>query len=140
MEIQIQQMIDSYEEDKDFFGSVSDKDIEKIENSLRVTFPIEYKKFIKQYGSGGICGVNILGIEGNMGSSVLSTTERYRKLGLREDLIVIEDLGEFVICSETGKNENILYWDAIQKQEAIRYKNFNDYLKDTFKEAIDNWD
>lgn len=140
MENKIQEMIKLYEENKDFFGRVDDKRIERIENELSVTFPPRYKNFIRLYGSGGICGVNILGIEGNKGASVLKATERYRQLGLRRDLIVIEDLGEFVMCSEIGDKENILYWDRVQRQEMFRYENFDDYLIDTFREAIDNWD
>jgi antitoxin YobK len=31
---------------------------------MEVSFPPEYKEFIKKYGSGGICGVDIPGVEG----------------------------------------------------------------------------
>ena len=91
----IQQMIFSFDEEKDFYGSVSIEQIKNIEN--------------------------------------------YRKLGLREDLIILEDLGEFVMCSETGSKEHIFYWDSVQKLESFRYQNFDDYLEDTFREAISNW-
>ncbi|WP_106495837.1 SMI1/KNR4 family protein [Lentibacillus sp. Marseille-P4043] len=136
----IQKMINMYKEKGDFFGSVDQKRIESVETELGVTFPFQYKNFVSGYGSGGVCGVYILGIEGNEGTSVIETTKRYRELGLRDDLIVIEDLGEFVMCSETGNKENILDWDQVQKQESFRYENFDDYLIDTFQEAIDNWD
>ena len=140
MENKILSMIYIYEENNDFYGCITIERIQEVEKDLEVKFPLKYKNFIQGYGSGGICGVNILGIEGNDGASVLTTTERYRELGLRKNLIVIEDLGEFIMCSETGDNESILYWDRIEKQETIRYDNFQDYLIDTFQEAIDNWD
>jgi hypothetical protein len=44
------------------------------------------------------------------------------------------------MCSEIGDKENVLYWDRVQRQEMFRYENFDDYLIDTFQEAIDNWD
>ncbi|MGM0805626.1 MAG: SMI1/KNR4 family protein [Bacillota bacterium] len=135
----IQQMIFSFEEEKDFYGSVSIEQIKNTEKVLGVSFPSKYISFVEKYGSGGICGVNILGVEGDRGASVLATTENYRKLGLREDLIVLEDLGEFIMCSDTGSKEQIFYWDSVQKIESFRYQNFDDYLEDTFREAISNW-
>ncbi len=43
------------------------------------------------------------------------------------------------MCSETGSKEQIFYWDSVQKLESLRYQNFDDYLEDTFREAISNW-
>ncbi len=132
-------MIDNYKEDKDFYGPIQEEYITLVEDELKVSFPDQYKEFVRNYGSGGICGVNVLGIEGELGSSVLLNTKRYRQLGLPKDLIVIEDLGEFVVCSKTGSKTSVLYWNRFQKQGTVMYENFYEYLFDTFKEAIDNW-
>ena len=37
-----------------------------------IVFPESYKWFIRNYGSGGICGVEILGIENKKGSFINS--------------------------------------------------------------------
>ncbi|WP_308012620.1 SMI1/KNR4 family protein [Metabacillus rhizolycopersici] len=94
----------------------------------------------KKYGSGGICGVDILGVEGADYSSVVESTERYRKLGLPKKYIVIENVGEFVYCLSTADGYNVMRWDDISKREINRYTTFNEYIQDNFQEAIDNWD
>ena len=107
---------------------------------MEVSFPPEYKEFIKKYGSGGICGVDILGVEGADYPSVVESTERYRKLGLPKKYIVIENDDEFVYCLSTVDGYNVVRWDDISKREINRYTTFNEYLQDSFQEAIDNWD
>ena len=105
MNNKILEMITEYEEDDDFCGEVSEADIKLVEEKLNVIFPESYKWFVRNYGSGGICGVEILGIENKDNSSVVNGTERYRALGLDSDCIVVEDLGEFIMCVDT-KDEN----------------------------------
>ena len=117
-------MIKRYGEENDFYGKISEDDIKLVEKSLGIIFPESYKWFILNYGSGGICGVEILGIENKEDSSVIHVTERYRKLGLENGCIVIEDLGEFIICIDTNDGDKIIRWDKVN----------------TFQEAIDNWD
>ena len=134
------EMINEYIEEGDFFGEVSYDDIKKAERTLEVSFPPEYKEFIKNYGSGGICGVDIFGVEGTDYASVVANTERYRKLGLPNKYIVVENVDEFVYCLSTVDGYNIVRWDDTSKREVIRYTNFDEYLQDSFQEAIDNWD
>jgi len=133
-------MINEYVEKGDFIGKVSDDDITRAEETLGVTFPIEYTEFIERYGSGGICGVDILGVEGANYASVVEFTERFRKLGLPKKYIVIESVDEFIYCLNTVKDYNVVRWDDISKREINRYRTFDEYLQDSFQEAIDNWD
>ncbi|MFC0186698.1 SMI1/KNR4 family protein [Fictibacillus aquaticus] len=133
-------MINEYFEEGDFSGAISDEDIEKAERALAVHFPLEYKAFLKSYGSGGICGVEILGVEGSEYASVVEGTERYRKLGLPNKYIVIENVDEFVYCLNTVEGYQVVRWDDTSKKEVIRYSSFDEYLQDSFQEAIDNWD
>ncbi|MGR5985485.1 SMI1/KNR4 family protein [Bacillus cytotoxicus] len=95
---------------------------------------------LKKFGSGGICGVEVLGVEGMEYASVVDDTERYRKLGLPENYLVIENVDEFVYCINTKDDYYVIRWDDISKEEIIRYSTFDEYLKDSFQEAIDNWD
>lgn len=105
-----------------------------------MNFPPEYKEFVKKFGSGGICGVDVLGVEGADYASVVESTKRYRKLGLPKKYVVIENVDEFVYCLSTIDEHNVVRWDDISKKELNRYSSFNQFLQDSFQEAIDNWD
>ncbi len=37
-------------------------------------------------------------------------------------------------------DDSVVRWDDISKQELKRYLTFDEYLKDSFQEAIDNMD
>ena len=132
-------MIESYQEEKDFFGQVSENDILAAEKSLDLRFPGEYREFIREYGSGGICGVDIEGIQGDKGASVVGATERYRRLGLNQAVVVLQDMGESVMCMDTSDDDEKVYsWDRVRKQLQPRYPSFHEYLLDYFQEGIDN--
>lgn len=139
MNTQISMMINEYIEKDDFFGAVPDEDISRAEEKIRMQISRQYKEFVKAYGSGGICGVEVLGVEGNGYASVVDATERFRKFGLPEEYLVIENVDEFVYCLNTGENHCVIRWDDISKKEIERYSSFDDYLQDSFQEAIDNW-
>lgn len=141
MNNELLEMINEYMEKGDFVGEVSDENITSVEKKLEVKFPPEYKEFfVKNFGSGGICGVDILGVEGADYSSVVESTERYRKLGLPKKYIVIENVDEFIYCLSTLGEFNVVRWDDLSKDlskmELIRYSTFNEYLQDSFQEAI----
>lgn len=140
MDMEILEMINQYTEKGDFFGEISDENIVMIEKKLGCTFPPQYREFVKRFGSGGICGVEVLGVEGMEYASVVDDTERYRKLGLPENYLVIENVDEFVYCINTKGDYYVIRWDDISKEEIIRYSTFDEYLKGSFQEAIDNWD
>lgn len=140
MNNKIVDMIKQYSEEDDFYGKTNEVDIKIVEKSLGIMLPESYKWFLSNYGSGGICGVEILGIENKDNSSVIHGTERYRGLGLDSGCIVIEDLGEFIMCIDTNNENKVIRWDNVNKKKEYRYDNFYEYLIDTFQEAIDNWD
>ena len=52
-------MIKEYEDESFFWGEVTEEAIENAENALGVKFPKEFRDFVKAYGSGGICGVEL---------------------------------------------------------------------------------
>lgn len=140
MNAQISMMINEYIEKGDFFGALPDEDISRAEEKLGCKFPRQYKEFVKAYGSGGICGVEVLGVEGNGYASVVDATERFRNFGLPDKYLVIENVDKFVYCLNTEENHCVIRWDAISKKKIERYSNFDEYLQDSFQEAIDNWD
>jgi hypothetical protein len=132
-------MIEEYSEEKDFFGEVSEEHISNAEKSLNLKFPRSYREFVQKYGSGGICGVEVLGIEGNLGASVVKDTERYRELGLNNRFIVIHDGGEFFMCMlGNADEERVLCGDRSGKEPLVHYNSFDEFLVDVFQEGIDN--
>lgn len=99
----------------------------------------EERDFLKEYGSGGICGVEILGIQGNLEASVVKATERWRNIGLNRGLIVIEDSGEFVRCMYSADfNDNRVFSWTRGGEFSVLYDTFDDYIIDMFQVGIDN--
>ncbi|WP_244886811.1 SMI1/KNR4 family protein [Rossellomorea vietnamensis] len=133
-------MINEYVEEGDFTGSISENDIMNAEIALELSFPQEYKEFVRMYGSGGIGGVEIHGVEGPEYASVVEHTVRYRKLGLPTKYVVLEHADEFVYCLNTEEDHVVVRWDAVWKKEIKRYNSFDEYAEDSFSEAIDNLD
>lgn len=134
------EMIDIYRQEGDFFGEVTEKHIINAEQMLGLKFPQGYRDFVKKFGSGGICGVEIEGVQADLGASVVKATERWRKLGLNTNLIVIEDSGEFVRCMHSAEvnDERVYSWARGGKEVSLRYNTFEDYVIDMFQEGIDN--
>ncbi|WP_106498336.1 SMI1/KNR4 family protein [Lentibacillus sp. Marseille-P4043] len=139
MNNELLEMINKHIEKGDFTGRFTNENIDRTEQELGVDFPEGYKEFIKRFGAGGICGVDVLGIEGMDYASVVESTKQYRGLGLPKNYLVIEDVDEFVYCLNT-MDDSVVRWDDISKQELKRYLTFDEYLKDSFQEAIDNMD
>lgn len=139
MNKKILKMVEEYEEDNDFFGPVDESEIKRVEEVLKITLPNQYREFIMRYGSGGICGVVVEGIEGALGSSMMQTTERYRNLGLEKDNIVIFDASEYVMCMCIANNNSKVYtWYRGEKVLHECYGTFDEFLEDYFQEGIDN--
>jgi len=140
MDERIIKMIENYGEEDDFFGEVPEEYINNAETKLRVTFPRSYRDFIKKYGSGGICGVELEGVQGYLGASVVDATERWRKLGLDMNLIVLEDSGEFARCMYCAdiNDDRVFSWGRGGTDLHPRYNTFENYVIDIFQEEIDN--
>ncbi|MCC5803761.1 SMI1/KNR4 family protein [Rossellomorea vietnamensis] len=141
MDERISMMIENYGEEGDFFGEVPEEYIHMAEKRLGVRFPRGYRDFVKKYGSGGICGVELEGVQGNLGASVVIATERWRKLGLSSNLIVLEDSGEFarcMYCADTN-DVRVFSWERAGTDLHPRYHTFEDYVIDIFQEGISNW-
>lgn len=129
--------IKKYEKDGDFtYAEVSDDMIEKAEITLGIKLPLQYISFLKMYGHGGICGLEILGV-GKTGRMIfVDTTLNYREEGLPDNLVVIENVDEWLECinCNTGK---VVSWDfnGYIKEDCGC---FDDYLINQMNEAIEN--
>lgn len=71
-----------------------------IETALNVRLPESYKWFLREYGEGGLYGVNILGYN-FVDAGIVEQTEDYRSL--TDGIVVIEYIDEFSYCLDTNK-------------------------------------
>lgn len=137
--------INENKESDDFTGGVDESQIELVQNELGVELPDSYKWFLATYGSGGLFGVDILGVGKSNRTLVVDDTRRYRGLGLDKDLVVIEDAREYVYCLYTSKMDNkecpVIAWnrpDGLDDYNTA--KNFNEFLSQRLLDAKEAWE
>lgn len=137
MNSKIIETIKKYEQQGDFnHANVTDEMIESAELTLGIKLPQQYIDFLKLYGHGGIGGIETIGV-GLTGRLIfVDTTLDYRAEELPNNLVVIENVDEWVNCIDcnTGK---IVSWDftGYIKED---YACFDDYLIDQMNNAIEN--
>ena len=137
MNKQIIDTINQYEEPGDFTHTiVTDEMISMAEQNLNIKLPEQYITFLKMFGHGGICGLEIMGF-GLTGRMIfVDATLDYRKENLPQNLVVIENVDEWVMCIDcnTGK---VVSWDfsGYIKED---YACFDDYLIVQMNSAIEN--
>lgn len=144
-EKELMEFIDQNKSFDDFTGGIDEHQIQGVQRELKVVLPNSYQWFLKNYGSGGIFGVDVLGVAKSNIHSVVIETERFRKLGLDESLIVIENIGEYVYCLKTDRMENgecpVVVWDrevGIDRTEEAN--NFYDFLLKRLIDAKKAWE
>lgn len=119
-------------------GGVSLKEIEDAEKKLDVKFPLSYKEFLQNIGSGGVNGAAMFGLGNkNLYISVVEKTKEIRqKYGLKKEYIAITNIGtrwaKWIICLDTTRmyeEECPVVKFEINKREYREYKkNFNQLL------------
>ncbi|MFD2655656.1 SMI1/KNR4 family protein [Gracilibacillus thailandensis] len=132
-------------EPDDFTGGVDGKQIEYVQDTLKLKLPESYKWFLNNYGSGGLYGVDILGVAKSNIATVVIETESYRDLGMSENLVVIEDIDEYAYCLDTGNMENnecpVIAWN---KQGGLddynTAENFYEFLSQRLLDAKEAWE
>ncbi|MDG5471380.1 SMI1/KNR4 family protein [Jeotgalibacillus sp. ET6] len=135
-------LITSQESEFFFTGGVPEELIHEIEKELNVQLPESYRWFLGSYGYGGINGVLIQGVGLDTSLQVVNTTKSLRKYGLPQDLVVIENVDEYVICLNTTQMQNndcpVIDWDQASGLGKKQYENLYHYLYDRFNDAIEN--
>lgn len=123
-----------------FTGGVDTNKIYYIENELNVKLPNSYKWFLKTFGYGFIYGIEILGYGKSTPPLVVTKTLDYRKYGLPNEYVVIEDCDEFIYCLDTSKMENnecpVISWDM---QDLILFEEKN-FIRFFFRELLNMQD
>lgn len=137
--------INEYMETDDFTGGVDKAQITFVQNELGVELPESYKWFLLNYGSGGMFGVDIQGVGNSTRPPVIVHTKRFRDLGMEENLVVIENAGEYAYCLYTSKTENgecpIIAWNRVGGlDDYYTAKNFYEFLSQRLLDAKEAWD
>lgn len=104
---------------------------------LGIKIPEEYQSFLKEFGHGGIDGIEAIGVGKNGKMMFEKETLKYRLYGLPNELIVIENCGEWLYCinSDDGKvvmwskGDNNGYTKGFDNFEAYLYARINDMLE-----------
>ncbi|MCD2369745.1 SMI1/KNR4 family protein [Bacillus sp. BS3(2021)] len=127
-----------------FTGGTNENNIKWIEETLQVELPESYKWFLKNYGSGGIFGVEILGYDLE-GAYVVEQTEDYRKYyNLPDGIVVIEYVDEFSYCLDTNKMEDgecpVIVWANDAGYGNVVAHNFLEFFMKDLKESKENWE
>ncbi|CAM4301582.1 SMI1/KNR4 family protein [Bacillus paramycoides] len=138
-------IITTYQKLGDFMGSANEDTIQQAAQILNISFPSSYHWFLKQYGSGGLDGIEIHGCESTaVDSSVVYHTKLYRETyDLPLHYIVLNDIDGTVTCLDISQMKNgecpVIFWSRFSKElYAVTYGNFRDYLLDSLQETVDN--
>lgn len=137
--------INKHKEPDDFTGGVDERHINTVQNELGVELPESYKWFLTTYGSGGIFGVDILGVGKSNRPRVVVQTKSYRDIGMDNNLVVIEDAGEYAYCLHTSKIEKgecpVIVWNLNGGLDDYnRAMNFYEFLSQRLLDAKEAWE
>ncbi|MCM2590912.1 SMI1/KNR4 family protein [Rossellomorea marisflavi] len=137
--------INKHKESDDFTGGVDEKQMNTIQSELGIILPESYKWFLTTYGSGGIFGVNILGVAKSNRAPVVVTTKKYRDLGMGKDLVVIEDAGEYAYCLYVSKMNDhecpVIAWNRPRGLDDYNTsENFYEFLYQRLVGAQEMWE
>lgn len=110
--------------------------IEAAQEQLGLTIPRQFIDYLNIYGHGGIGGVEILGVGLTGKMLFLEATLTYRKYGLPNNLLMIENVDEWVYCIDCDTNA-VVSWSQI---DGVRteYPDFDSFVISEFENAIEN--
>ena len=130
--------VKKYESIGDFtYADVTDEMLNGVERGLNIKIPEEYKRFLKEFGHGGIGGLEILGV-GKNGSLIFEKeTLKYRAYGLPAELIVIENCDEWIYCVNSI-NGKVVMWSIRDSGYSEAFDSFKTYLYDRINDMLEN--
>ena len=136
MMVEILNLIRQYEKPGDFtYSTFSNVQATEAQTILSLTIPAAYVEFLRMFGHGGICGIEVIGI-GKTGKLLfVEETLKFRSYGLPDYLIVIENCDEWVYCIDC-RDGHIVSWSDDIAEDC--YNDFDTYLLDRFKDGVEN--
>lgn len=138
MSKKVYELIRQYECKGDFTHAiVTDEMLDEVERRLKLKIPKEYRFFLREFGHGGIGGIEVIGVGKNNALVFEKETLKYRTYGLPNELIIIENCDEWVYCinSIDGK---IVMWSKGDIEYAEAFDNFEVYLYERVHDILEN--
>ena len=118
--------------------NTSDDEIMLAEEKLGFQIPDQFKWYLKEIGHGG-CMFEIMGY-GLTGRAVfLDETLEKRKLGLPDNVLIIENCDEYYYCINI-EDGSVCTWSPYDDRGLLEmYDDFFEFLEETIQDAIDNY-
>lgn len=104
-----QKAVELLDEDAtEFYGGVSDEQIEQAMAEIGLPFPESYKTFLRDFGGGDTGGEIIFGITDVEEESVVEVTKMEHAYKMPKEMIVIHywESDNCLCCLDTGRMEN----------------------------------
>ena len=131
-------LLKKYECTGDFtHADVTEEMLNEAEKRMNIKIPKEYKYFLKEFGHGGIGGIEVLGIGKNGVLIFERETLKYRTYGLPNELIIIENCDEWVYCLDSG-NGKVVMWSIGDVEYTEAFGCFETYLYDRVNDVLEN--
>lgn len=105
------------------------------EEKLGFPIPGQFLEYINTYSHGGF-GFEIIGIGFDGSINFLDETLEYRKEGLPDNLLVVENCDEWLYCIDADTGE-VASWH-MGREPQVDYPCFDDFLIDRLKGSIEN--
>lgn len=143
--LKVKEFLAENAKEKDYTGGISEDKILKIEQDLQVTLPDSYKWFLRNYGSGGVYGIDLLGYDFG-GASVVETTREYREYReLPSGLVVVEHVDFFGYCLDTNKMNSerecpVVIWSEFGGYKELDSAHFIKFFYERLLEMKENWE
>lgn len=136
MTTEIKNLISQYENKGDFtYSPISDEQLDAAQSLLNVILPIQYVDFLREYGHGGVGGVEVIGVGKDGTLLFVDKTLKFRGYGMPLNLVVIENCDEWIYCINSFDG-SIVSWSVDEIEE--EYSDFDSYLLDRFMDAAEN--
>lgn len=110
--------------------------IKQAEGRLGLSLPEQFLEFLQRFGYGGLDGFEVLGTLPDGTNVFVEETIEYRRLGLPNNLIVIENCDEWLYCLDCTDG-SVVSWDFANGIENA-FDDFNAYLRDRIKDVLEN--
>lgn len=118
-------------------ANVTDGMLNGAEKRMNIKIPEEYRSFLKEFGHGGISGTEVLGVGKNGVLVFERETLKYRTYGLPNELIVIENCGEWLYCLNSD-NGSVVMCSGRSANYTEAFGDFETYLYDRVNDMLEN--
>lgn len=136
-------LLTEHEKERDFTHiPASDADIENAEKRLGVKFPDDYIWFLKNFGAGGVAGIEVYGlVKGGLVCCDIFkyTLECREEYNLPHSFVIICNQDEWFDCIDTDTGA-IVMWSMFDDDIVPCAGSFEEYMLEESQEAINNDD